>query len=99
MKKNGKYLTLDHIYAVFNREKKHSLFGTDLRHCHLDLDSLIEMRVKLAVLTLSSKVAADMSKFENDATSSTQEYIFNVKNSGRCLMTQKHSEMKMMQEF
>jgi len=77
MKKNGKYIIWDHINAVFNRENRRSLFETHLRHSRIHLDSLSKMRVKLAVQTLSSKVAVDMSKFENDATSSTQEYIIN----------------------
>ena len=59
-KKNGKYLIWDHIYAVFNREKQRSLFATDLRHSHIHLDSPSKMRVKLAVETLSSKVATQI---------------------------------------
>lgn len=42
-----------------------------------DLDNLSKMRVKLAVQTLSSKVADEMSTFENNTTSSTQEYLLN----------------------
>lgn len=75
MRRNGKYILWDHIVAVFNREKKRCLFATDLRNSHINLDNLSKMRVKFAVQTLSSKVADDMSKFENNATLSTQEYI------------------------
>ena len=77
MKRNGKYILWEHIYAVFTREKKRSLFTTDLRNSHIHLDTLSKMRVKLAVQTLSSKVAGDMCKYENEATLSTQEYILN----------------------
>lgn len=104
MKKNGKYIIWDHIYAVFNREKKRSLFATDLRHSHIHLDSLSKMRVKLAVQTLSSKVVADMSKFENDATSSTQEYIINcekfwrVFNDSKPIRNENDARIQMLDE-
>ncbi|KAL9978118.1 hypothetical protein ACROYT_G015603 [Oculina patagonica] len=75
MRRNGKYILWDHIVAVFNGEKKRCLFATDLRNSHINLDNLSKMRVKLAVQTLSSKVADEMSKFENNDTLSTQEYI------------------------
>lgn len=104
MKKNGKYIYWDHIYAVFNREKKRSLFATDLRNSHIHLDSRSKMRVKLAVQTLSSKVAADMSKFENDATSSTQEYINNcekfwkVFNDSKPIRNENDARIQMLDE-
>ena len=59
MRNKGKYMLWDHIYGVFNREKKRCLFATDLRNSHIHLDSLSNMRVKLAVQTLSAKVARD----------------------------------------
>ena len=74
------------------------VIAIDLRHSHIHLDSLSKKRVKLAIQTLSSKVAEDVSKFESDATSSTQEFIINCEKFGRYLMTQNQSEM-MMQEF
>ena len=58
------------------------------------------MIVKLAVQTLSSKVAADMSKFEMMQFHPHKNTTLIVKNSGSYLMTQNQSEMKMiLQEF
>ena len=78
MTKNGKFIIWDHVYSVYTREKTRNLYTTDLRRSHIFLDSYSKMRVKLAVDTLSSKVATDdMATFENGETSLTQEYILN----------------------
>ena len=75
LEKNKKSIMWDHIYSVYQRDKKRRLYTTDLRSSHVHLDSLSKMRVKLAVHTLSSKVQADMAFHENNVTASTQEYI------------------------
>ena len=75
LEKNKKSIMWDHIYSVYQRDKKRRLYATDLRSSHVHLDSLSKMRVKLAVHTLSSKVQADMAFHENNVTASTQEYI------------------------
>ena len=71
----GKIIIWDHIYAVYHREKKRSLFATALRSSRVHLDNLSKMQVKLAFKTLLSSVAHDMEVFENEATTSTREYI------------------------
>lgn len=75
LRKNGKYMLWDHIYSVYQRDKKRRLFATDLRSSHVHLNNLSKMRVKLAVHTLSAKVRQDMGAHENNVTESTQDYI------------------------
>ena len=75
LEKDNKYILWDHIYSVYERDKKRRLYATDLRAAHVNLDSLSKMRVKLAVKTLSGKVREEMAKHENSITQSTQEYI------------------------
>ena len=54
------YILWDHIYAVYTREKGRHLYVTDIRKSHVEIDSISKMRVKLAVQTLSMKVANEM---------------------------------------
>ena len=75
LKLNNKYVLWDHIYSVFEREKRRRLYSTPLRRAHVQLDNLSKMRVKLAVNTLSKEVAEEMREHENNITESTQEYI------------------------
>lgn len=75
LEKGKKYILWDHIYSVYERDKKRRLYATDLRSAHVHLSSLSKMRVKLAVKTLSSKVCEEMAKNENNSTQATQEYI------------------------
>lgn len=75
LKLNNKYVLWDHIYSVYEREKRRRLYATPLRRAHVQLDSLSKMRVKLAANTLSQNVAEEMRAHENNATQSTQEYI------------------------
>ena len=75
LQKNGKYILWDHIYFVYQRDRKRRLYATDLRRSHVNLDNLSKMRVKLAVDTLSRKVQQDMATHENDITTETQEFI------------------------
>ena len=75
LEKGKKYILWDHIYSVYERDKKRRLYATDLRSAHVYLSSLSKMRVKLAVKTLSSKVCEEMAKNENNSTQATQEYI------------------------
>ena len=75
LQKNGKYILWDHIYSVYERDKKRRLYATDLRSAHVHLDNLSKMRVKLAVNTLSEKVYKDMALHENNITEKTQEFI------------------------
>ena len=75
LKKNGKNILWDHIYSVYQRDKKRRLYATDLRNAHVHLDNLSKMRVKLAVNTLSEKVCRDMALHENNTTEQTQEFI------------------------
>ena len=75
LQKNGKYILWDHIYSVYQRDKKRRLYATDLRSAHVHLDNLSKMRVKLAVNTLSEKVCRDMALHENITTEMTQEFI------------------------
>ena len=75
LEKDKKYFLWDHIYSVYERDKKRRLYATDLRSAHVHLDSLSKMRVKLAVKTLSRQVREEMANNENSATQSTQEYI------------------------
>ena len=104
MKRNGKYILWGHIVAVFNREKKRSLFATELRKSHINLDNLSKMRVKLAVQTLSLKVACDMAKFENNATTATQDYIvqcekfWKVFNDSNPLRTENDGRVHILEE-
>ena len=75
LEKDKKYILWDHVYSVYERDKKRRLYATDLRSAHVHLDSLSKMRVKLAVKTLSAQVREEMAKNENCVTQSTQEYI------------------------
>ena len=60
MKNNKGDIVWQHILKVYNREKLRSLYVTDPRSLHVNLDNLSKMRVTLAVQTLSSKVQAEM---------------------------------------
>ena len=62
LEKDKKYILWDHIYSVYERDRKRRLYATDLRSAHVHIDSLSKMRIKLAVKTLSSKVREEMSK-------------------------------------
>ena len=73
MTNNGKHILWDHVSDVYNRKKSRSLYVTDLRSSHINLDNLSKMRVKLAVQTLSSKVADEMKISDHENTSATQE--------------------------
>lgn len=75
LQKSKKYILWDHIYSVYQRDKKRRLYATDLRSAHVHLDNLSKMRVKLAVKTLSGTVRQDMATHENNATEMTQEFI------------------------
>ena len=72
---DGKYILWDHIYSVYLREIKRHLYVTDMRKAHVEIDRISKMRVKLAVETLSTKVANEMEACENDATEQTRRYI------------------------
>ena len=93
MKNNKGDIVWQHILKVYNREKLRSLYVTDLRSSHVNLDNLRKMRVKLAVQTLSSNVQAEMQSSDNNVTLATQEYIsmcdkfWNVMNSSKPLTT------------
>ena len=75
MKNNGKHILWEHVNDVYTREKRRSLYVTDLHCSHINLDNLSKMRVKLAVQTLSPKVADEMKISDHERTSATQEYI------------------------
>lgn len=60
---------------MYQRDKKRRLYATDLRSAHVHLDNLSKTRVKLAVNTLSEKVARDMASHENTTTEKTHEFI------------------------
>jgi hypothetical protein len=70
-----KYILWNHVYGVYKREIKRHLYVTDLRKAHVTIDSLSKMRVKLAVQTLSNKVAKEMAECDREATEGTREYI------------------------
>ncbi len=55
MTNNGKHILWDHVSDVYNREKSRSLYVTDLRSSHINLDNLSKMRVKLAVQNIVFK--------------------------------------------
>ena len=75
LKLNKQYVLCDHIYSVYQREKRRRLYATPLRKAHVELDNLSKMRVKLAVNNLQQKVADEMKAHENNVTESTQQYI------------------------
>ena len=75
LQRNGKYILWEHIYSVYQRDRRRRLYATDLRSAHVHLDNLSKMRVKLAVQTLSRKVQQDMAAHENNETYETQEFI------------------------
>ena len=93
LQKNGKHILWDHIYSVYQREKKRRIYATDLRSADVHLDNLSKMRVKLAVHTLSRKVWEDMAANENNTTEKTQEFLkmcetlWNVFNDSRPLQS------------
>ena len=58
MMNNQNYILWDHLNDVYKREQSRNLYVTDLRSSHINLDNLSKMRVKLAVQTLSQKVAS-----------------------------------------
>ena len=72
---DGKYILWDHIYSVYLRGIKRHLYVTDIRKAHVEIDRISKMRVKLAVETLSTKVANEMEACEKDATEQTRRYI------------------------
>ena len=72
---NDSYILWNHVYAVYQRESRRHLYVTDLRKAHVTIDSVSKMRVKLAVHTLSEKVAAEMEECDEEATVETRKYI------------------------
>ena len=72
---NDRYILWNHVYAVYQRESRRHLYVTDLRKAHVTIDSVSKMRVKLAVHTLSEKVAAEMEECDEEATVETRKYI------------------------
>lgn len=74
---DDKHILWDHIYSVYTRETSRHLYVTDLRKSHVQIDSFSKMRVKLAVQTLSAKVAKEMEANEPEATEQTRRYITN----------------------
>ena len=75
MMNDGKYILWEHITDIYKREQLRSLYVTDLRSSHINIDNISKMRVKLAVDTLSEKVANEMSECDDSNTKATQEYI------------------------
>ena len=75
MMNNNNSLLWEHVRNVYKREQLRNLYVTDLRSSHINIDSLSKMRVKLAVQTLSKKVAGEMRMCDDDNTRATQEYI------------------------
>jgi hypothetical protein len=75
MMNNNNYLLWEHVRNVYKREQLRNLYVTDLRSSHINIGSLSKMRVKLAVQTLSKKVAGEMRMCDDDNTRATQEYI------------------------
>jgi hypothetical protein len=63
------------MYGVYKREVKRHLYITDIQKAHITVDCLSKMRVKLAVQTLSVKVANEMPECDRDVTEGTREYI------------------------
>lgn len=104
MTHKGKNILWEHVNGVYNREKLRSLYVTDLRSAHINLDNLSKMRVKLAVQTLSSKVVEEMKASDNELTTATQEYIsicdkfWNVFNSSRPLKGTDNAQMQMLND-
>ena len=72
---NDNCILWNHVYAVFQRESKRHLYATDIRKAHVTIDSISKMRVKLAVQTLSEKVAKEMEECDNVNTKETRTYI------------------------
>ena len=72
---NDNYILWNHVYAVFQRESKRYLYATDIRKAHVTIDNVSKMRVKLAVQTLSEKVAKEMEECDNVNTKETRTYI------------------------
>ena len=74
---NDNYILWNHIYAVYQREIRRHLYVTDIRKAHVAIDSIriSKMRVKLAVHTLSEKVAKEMEECDEEATVETRKYI------------------------
>ena len=72
---NDNYILWNHVYAVYQRESRRHLYVTDLRKAHVTIDSVSKMRVKLAVHTLSEKVAREMEECDEEATVETRKYI------------------------
>lgn len=70
-----KYILWDHIYSVYKRETQRHLYVTDMRKAHVTIDSVSKMRVKLAVDTLSLKVAQEMEACDKKTTEETRKYI------------------------
>ena len=75
LKLNKQYVLCDHIYSVYQREKRRRLYATPPRKAQVELDNLSKIRVKLAVNNLQQKVADEMKAHENNVTESTQQYI------------------------
>ena len=55
--------------------KRKHLYFTEIRKAHVTIDSISKMRVKLAVHTLSEKVAKEMEECDREATEETRKYI------------------------
>ena len=101
---HGKYILWDHIYSVYASEQRRHLYVTDLRKAHVEIDRMSKMRVKLAVQTLSMKVANELHECENEATEETREYIktcakfWNVFNDPKPLSTIEDSRISQLDE-
>ena len=104
MTNGDKNILWEHVNDVYNRERLRSIYVTDLRCSHINLDNLSKMRVKLAVQTLSSKVADEMKTSDNERTAATQEYIsvcskfWNVLNSSKSLRESNCNEMNILDD-
>ena len=105
MTNGGKNIFWEHVNDVYNQERLRSLYVTDLRCSHINLDNLSKMRVKLAVQTLSSKVADEMKTSDNETTDATQEYIsfcskfWNVLNSSKSLRESNCNETNILDDI
>ena len=94
----GRHILWEHVTDVYKREQLRSLYSTDLPSSHINLDNLSKMRVKLAVYTLSEKVAKEMKECDDSNTKATQEYIsacsnfWQVINASEPLHTQEFKE-------
>ena len=94
----------DHITDVFRETSHCTFFVTDLLSSHVHLDNLSKMHVKLAVQTLSKKVASEMNKCDNETTKATWEYItacskfWDVFNSSTALRCKDKEKIQLLDE-